>query len=94
MDMYFTIGLVLLWIGSAALDELCPATVPQCYCRPKYTFYYYIYCEYLGDVLTVPDFNPSNRTYEELQIQYGTTVERVQDNAFSGIILRSLKLQF
>ena len=93
-DLFKTLGVLILFIGSVISDEFCPTTIPQCYCRPKWTFYHYIYCEYLGDVMQVPEFSASNRTYEELQVRYDSTIEYVQDHAFDGIIVESLKLQY
>ena len=89
------IGAHLTW---AQILEDCPLTLAQCYCRRKYSYFYTynIYCEGVGALPQIPTFDTSvsaaNRSYEEFTIRYNTTVEAIQEKAFGGMRIKSLRL--
>ena len=96
------VGLCLMFFVSIVLSQTikdCPretfdtTTGKGCYCTRKFSIFWYIYCEKLGNITKLPYFKPTTRTFDELHIRIETTVERIQKDAFVGIILHTLRLQ-
>ena len=71
----------------------CPAVMEGCYCRRKYNTDVYIYCEYLGSLSRIPEFNQSDILFKELHFRYDTRINLVQKNSFEGLQIQDLWLQ-
>ena len=71
----------------------CPTLVEGCYCRRKYNTDYYIYCEYLGNLQQIPEFNQSDIMFKELHFRYDTRINLVQKDSFEGLMIQNLWLQ-
>ena len=71
----------------------CPTLVEGCYCRRKYNTDHYIYCEYLGNLQEIPEFNQSDIMFKELHFRYDTRINLVQKDSFEGLMIQNLWLQ-
>ena len=71
----------------------CPSVVEGCYCRRKYNTDVYIYCEYLGSLRQIPEFNQSDILFKELHFRYDTQINIVQKGSFQGLQIQDLWLQ-
>lgn len=73
----------------------CPVSNEQCVCQRKYGAFNYIYCDNVGHLSQIPLFNHSNSTitsFEEVAFRYNSSVDFLQNYAFSGIHTTSLRL--
>ena len=88
---------VLLWLctavavcGWSQLD--CPVTVSSCDCTTTYTTNHHIYCEYMGQVNTLPDFGISNVTFVDLHVRYQSAVHTLKNDHFENVTVSRLYL--
>lgn len=72
---------------------VCPAVDSHCYCKRKFSYYNYLYCERLGNVSKVPEFRESTTLYDTLHIRIDTVLMTLQANAFKGVRAERILLQ-
>ena len=75
--------LLMLLLGEMTREIVsepeCPVTISLCECLTKYTRYYYIYCDNIGQWDNVPRFTEAPSTvFEELSIRYESSVKVIQ----------------
>ena len=73
--------------------EGCPVTVPNCYCRLRYTHYLYLICENLGNVTSLPEFTESHYRFEEFSVLPKSSVQCLRNKTFFGIKAKGVYLE-
>lgn len=86
-------AVVLVVAAAPPTRAVCPAIDEHCYCRRKFSWFNYLYCENLGNVSKVPEFRESTTVYDTLQIRFETVLMTLQAYAFKGVQANKIILQ-
>lgn len=84
---------VLVAAAIPPTHAVCPAVDSRCFCRRKFSYFNYLYCEKLGNISKVPAFRESTTLYDTLQIRFETVLMTLQAHAFRGVRAERVLLQ-